>query len=101
MTNDDKTKQANGQPETAATENMPQEVPAETQEQQPGSEAEMSLAPVVIRDDYRGSDKLKARWPSSAAATAASGARWPCILPARGPTWRSCTSTSTRTRGTP
>ncbi|MHA0036069.1 SDR family oxidoreductase [Deinococcus sp. PESE-13] len=61
MTNDDKTKQASAQPETAATENMPQEVPAETQEQQPGSEAEMSLAPVVIRDDYRGSDKLKGK----------------------------------------
>ncbi|MFC4638260.1 SDR family oxidoreductase [Deinococcus hohokamensis] len=49
------------QPETAATENLPQQAPAETQEQRPGSEAEMSLTPVVIRDDYRGSDKLRGK----------------------------------------
>lgn len=49
------------QPETAATEDLPQEVPGETQAEQPGSEAEMSLAPVVIREDYRGSGKLGGR----------------------------------------
>lgn len=53
---DENTKQV--QPETAATENMPQKAPAETQAEQPGSEQEMSLAPIVIRDDYRGSEKL-------------------------------------------
>ena len=51
----------NIQPETAATENLPQEVPGETQAQQPGNEAEMSLAPVVIREDYRGSGKLEGK----------------------------------------
>jgi len=40
---------------------MPQQVPAETQQKEPGSEAEMSLTPVVIRDDYKGSDKLKGK----------------------------------------
>ena len=53
--------QSSPAPETAATENMPQAVPGETQTQQPGREAEMSLAPVVIRDDYRGSDKLRGK----------------------------------------
>lgn len=54
----------NGQqahPETAATEDMPQQAPGETQESQPGSEAEMSLAPVVIRENYRGSGKLEGK----------------------------------------
>ncbi|PTA67217.1 SDR family oxidoreductase [Deinococcus arcticus] len=46
------------QPETAPADQMPQDTPAETQKQQPGVEADMSLAPVVIREGYRGSDKL-------------------------------------------
>jgi len=49
------------QPETATTEGMPQQVPAETQEKQPGSEAEMTLQPVVIRENYKGSDKLRGK----------------------------------------
>ena len=49
------------EPETAPTEQMPQQVPAETQPVQPGIEEAMSLAPVVIRDDYRGSGKLDGR----------------------------------------
>jgi len=51
----------NAEPETAPTEQMPQQVPAETQPDQPGIEEAMSLAPVVIRDDYRGSGKLEGR----------------------------------------
>ncbi|WP_022802950.1 SDR family oxidoreductase [Deinococcus ficus] len=51
----------NAGPETAPTEQMPQQVPAETQPDQPGIEEAMSLAPVVIRDDYRGSGKLEGR----------------------------------------
>ncbi|WP_155299903.1 SDR family oxidoreductase [Deinococcus kurensis] len=46
------------QPETASVKAMPGQVPAETQDQQPGLEERMSLAPVVIRDTYRGSGKL-------------------------------------------
>ena len=49
------------QPETKPTEAMPKKAPAETQAEQPGSEEEMSLAPVVIRDDYRGSGKLEGK----------------------------------------
>lgn len=60
MTDNDKARR-DAQPETAATEQMPQEVPGETQDSQPGSEAEMSLAPVVIREDYRGSGKLEGK----------------------------------------
>ncbi|GGO24605.1 SDR family oxidoreductase [Deinococcus humi] len=60
MTNEEKSSQ-NAQPETASTQEMPQQVPAETQQKEPGSEAEMSLTPVVIRDDYKGSDKLKGK----------------------------------------
>lgn len=60
MTDNDKARQ-DAQPETAATEGMPQEVPGETQDSQPGSEAEMSLAPVVIREGYRGSGKLEGK----------------------------------------
>jgi NAD(P)-dependent dehydrogenase (short-subunit alcohol dehydrogenase family) len=60
MTNDKQNDQK-AQPETAPTEGMPQQVPAETQQEQPGSEAEMSLTPVVIRDDYKGSDKLRGK----------------------------------------
>ncbi len=60
MNKDDQNGQ-NSLSETAATENMPQQVPAETQAQQPGSEAGMSLAPVIIRDDYKGSDRLKGK----------------------------------------
>lgn len=51
----------NAEPETAPTEQMPQQMPAETQPDQPGIEEAMSLAPVVIRDDYRGSGKLEGR----------------------------------------
>lgn len=56
-----KTKKPSAQPETAPAEAMPKRAPAETQPQQPGSEEEMSLAPVVIRDDYRGSGKLEGK----------------------------------------
>ncbi|MDL2343306.1 SDR family oxidoreductase [Deinococcus sp. MIMF12] len=49
------------QPETAPTGSYPQEVPGETQQTQPGSEAEMSVAPVVIREGYRGSGKLEGK----------------------------------------
>lgn len=48
-------------PESAAIQDMPEQVPAETQSDQPGSEAEMSLAPVVVRDTYRGSGKLEGK----------------------------------------
>lgn len=54
-------KNPSARPETAPTERMPQEVPGETQDTQPGSEAEMSLAPVVIREGYRGSGKLEGK----------------------------------------
>ncbi|PNY79516.1 SDR family oxidoreductase [Deinococcus koreensis] len=50
-----------GQPETAPTSELPTKPPAETQEQQPGSEAQMSMAPVVIREGYRGSGKLEGK----------------------------------------
>lgn len=60
MTNEEQPHQ-NAQPETASTQEMPQQVPAETQQEQPGSEAEMSLTPIVIRADYKGSDKLKGK----------------------------------------
>lgn len=49
------------EPETAATQDMPEKAPAETQDEQPGSEAEMSVAPVVVRDNYRGSGKLEGK----------------------------------------
>lgn len=45
-------------PETAAVKDMPAQLPAETQSEQPGHEAEMGLRPVTIRDSYRGSGKL-------------------------------------------
>lgn len=51
----------NGKPETASTEDYPQETPVETQGTQPGSEAEMEVQPVVIREDYRGSGKLEGK----------------------------------------
>ncbi|KEF34053.1 short-chain dehydrogenase [Deinococcus sp. RL] len=54
-------KNPSARPETAPTGEMPQEVPGETQDTQPGSEAEMSLAPVVIREGYRGSGKLEGK----------------------------------------
>ena len=60
MPNEDKADQP-VRPETASTSDMPQQVPAETQRKEPGSEAEMSLTPIVIRDDYKGSDKLKGK----------------------------------------
>ncbi|ACO47899.1 SDR family oxidoreductase [Deinococcus deserti] len=59
MSNDEKLQNVHA--ETASTENMPEEAPGETQSVQPGIESEMSLTPVVIRDDYRGSDKLKGK----------------------------------------
>jgi NAD(P)-dependent dehydrogenase (short-subunit alcohol dehydrogenase family) len=40
---------------------MPQQMPGDTQSQQPGSEAEMTLAPVVIRDGYQGSGRLRGK----------------------------------------
>ncbi|MBZ9715046.1 SDR family oxidoreductase [Deinococcus multiflagellatus] len=46
------------QPETAPADQMPEQTPAETQSEQPGHESQMSLAPIVIREDYRGSNKL-------------------------------------------
>ncbi|WP_217611745.1 SDR family oxidoreductase [Deinococcus sp. GbtcB9] len=49
------------QPETAPTDAMPQQMPGDTQSQQPGSEAEMTLAPVVIRDGYQGSGRLRGK----------------------------------------
>lgn len=61
MINDDKIKQVNGQFEIVVIENMLQEVFVEIQEQQFGSEVEMSLVLVVICDDYWGSDKLKGK----------------------------------------
>ncbi|WP_199776947.1 SDR family oxidoreductase [Deinococcus sp. NW-56] len=57
MTDNDKARQG-AQPETASTEEMPQETPVEKQDIQPGHEAEMDVKPVVIREDYRGSGKL-------------------------------------------
>lgn len=57
----DEQKNQNSQPETKSTEAMPEKAPAETQAEQPGSEEEMSLPPVVIRDDYQGSNKLKGK----------------------------------------
>jgi NAD(P)-dependent dehydrogenase (short-subunit alcohol dehydrogenase family) len=51
----------NGQPATAATGDLPTQLPAETLEDQPGHESEMSLAPVVIRENYRGSGKLEGK----------------------------------------
>lgn len=57
----DSRKGQNDKPETAATEDYPQETPVETQGTQPGSEAEMNVQPVVIREDYRGSGKLEGK----------------------------------------
>ncbi|MPY67102.1 SDR family oxidoreductase [Deinococcus sp. SDU3-2] len=57
MTDHDKSR-PKAQPETASTEDYPQETPVETQGTQPGSEAEMEVQPVTIREDYRGSGKL-------------------------------------------
>lgn len=57
MTDNDKARQG-AQPETASTEEMPQETPVEKQDIQPGHEAEMDVKPVVIREGYRGSGKL-------------------------------------------
>ncbi|MBB5236112.1 SDR family oxidoreductase [Deinococcus budaensis] len=51
----------NDKPETASTGDYPQETPVETQGTQPGSEAEMNVQPVVIREDYRGSGKLEGK----------------------------------------
>lgn len=48
-------------PETANTASLPQTPPAQTQDSQPGHEAPMTPAPVVIRDTYRGSGKLSGR----------------------------------------
>ncbi|MVN88408.1 SDR family oxidoreductase [Deinococcus sp. HMF7620] len=48
-------------PETAPASAMPEQLPAETQAQQPGREADMSLAPVVIREGYQGSGRLKGK----------------------------------------
>lgn len=45
-------------PTTAQADNMPDQMPSETQDEQPGLEAEMSLAPIVIREHYRGSGRL-------------------------------------------
>ncbi|ANE42501.1 SDR family oxidoreductase [Deinococcus puniceus] len=61
MTSDQHELNQQGQPETAAIQDMPEQVPAETQDEQPGSEAEMSVAPVVVRDNYRGSGKLEGK----------------------------------------
>ncbi|MCP2015303.1 NAD(P)-dependent dehydrogenase (short-subunit alcohol dehydrogenase family) [Deinococcus sp. HSC-46F16] len=60
MTDHDKNP-AKVQPETASTEDYPQETPVETQGTQPGSEAEMEVQPITIREDYRGSGKLEGK----------------------------------------
>ncbi|SMB88410.1 SDR family oxidoreductase [Deinococcus hopiensis] len=61
MTHNDHPHNAPGQPETASTENLPQQVPGQTQEDQPGRETEMTPGPIVIREGYRGSGKLEGK----------------------------------------
>jgi NAD(P)-dependent dehydrogenase (short-subunit alcohol dehydrogenase family) len=41
--------------------NKPSSVPGQTQEQQPGIEQKMNPQPEIIRENYRGSDKLKGK----------------------------------------
>ena len=48
-------------PVHAPVSQFPTTVPPETQARQPGSEAQMHLAPIVIRDGYRGSGKLEGK----------------------------------------
>ncbi|GBF07716.1 short-chain dehydrogenase [Deinococcus aerius] len=49
------------QPTSAPTESFPQKAPGQTQEDQPGHESQMTLEPITIRDDYRGSGKLEGK----------------------------------------
>ncbi|WP_019587992.1 SDR family oxidoreductase [Deinococcus apachensis] len=49
------------QPTSAPTASFPQKAPGQTQEDQPGHESQMTLEPVTIRDDYRGSGKLEGK----------------------------------------
>ncbi|GGK99355.1 SDR family oxidoreductase [Deinococcus radiotolerans] len=49
------------QPATASTADLPTTLPAETQANQPGQEQQMHPAPIVIREGYEGSHKLRGR----------------------------------------
>lgn len=44
-----------------ADEKKPQEVPDQHQKNQPGNEYKMTPEPIIIRDGYKGSDKLKGK----------------------------------------
>ncbi|MBB5376688.1 NAD(P)-dependent dehydrogenase (short-subunit alcohol dehydrogenase family) [Deinococcus metalli] len=48
-------------PERAPVSQFPTSPPPETQQREPGSEAQMQLAPIVIRESYRGSGKLEGK----------------------------------------
>ncbi|EYB68959.1 short-chain dehydrogenase/reductase SDR [Deinococcus phoenicis] len=61
MADQQKDRNQQSQPVSASTENLPQQVPGQTQEEQPGHQTEMDLKPVTIRDDYRGSGKLEGK----------------------------------------
>ncbi|MCY1701904.1 SDR family oxidoreductase [Deinococcus sp. SL84] len=43
------------------TQNFPEQVPGQVQEQQPGIEEQMDPQPVYIKEGYQGSDKLKGK----------------------------------------
>ncbi|GHG03663.1 NAD(P)-dependent oxidoreductase [Deinococcus piscis] len=43
------------------TQNFPEKVPGQVQEQQPGIEEQMDPQPVYIKEGYKGSDKLKGK----------------------------------------
>lgn len=47
--------------DAAAPADFPSKVPVQTQEQQPGIEAEMNPQPIYIREGYKGADKLKGK----------------------------------------
>lgn len=55
-----KDKATSEQPQPSASA-WPERVPPQHQRKQPGSEAKMTPAPIVIREDYRGSGKLSGR----------------------------------------
>ena len=43
------------------TQNFPEKVPGQVQDQQPGLEAEMDPQPVYIKEDYKGADRLRGK----------------------------------------
>lgn len=56
--------------------NYPKELPAQTQNRQPGIESEMNPSPVYEYEHYKGADKLKEKSHSLQAVTAESDVRY-------------------------